>query len=84
MRGVGFDLPLQKWFDCKIPATTIPPRFVAHMAEEQEPVEKLHSRRLYWLGGRVELGAGEREKRKIFDRFIATYEQPGDGDQNER
>ena len=39
MRGVGFDLPLQKWFDCKIPATTIPPRFVAHMAEEQEPVE---------------------------------------------
>ena len=64
MRGVGFDLPLQKWFDCKIPATTIPPRFVAHMAEEQEPVEKLHSRRLYWLGGRVELGPESVKKGK--------------------
>ena len=64
MRGVGFDLPLQKWFDCKIPATTIPPRFVAHMAEEQEPVEKLHSRCLYWLGGRVELGPESVKKGK--------------------
>ena len=64
MRGVGFDLPLQKWFDCKIPATTIPPRFVAHMAEEQEPVEKLHSRRLCWLGGRVELGPESVKKGK--------------------
>ena len=64
MRGVGFDLPLQKWFDCKIPATTIPPRFVAHMAEEQEPVEKLHARRLYWLGGRVELGPESVKKGK--------------------
>ena len=34
------------------------------MAEEQEPVEKLHSRRLYWLGGRVELGAESVKKGK--------------------
>ena len=64
MRGVGFDLPLQKWFDFKVPVTSLPPRFVAHMAEEQEPVEKLHSRRLYWLGGRVELGAESVKKGK--------------------
>lgn len=34
------------------------------MAEEQEPVEKLHSRRLYWLGGRVELGPESVKKGK--------------------
>lgn len=34
------------------------------MVEEQETVEKLHSRRLYWLGGPVELGTESVKKGK--------------------
>lgn len=57
MRGVGFDLPLQKWFDFKIPSPSVPSHFVEQQMEERETVEDSLTRRLYWIGGEVELGA---------------------------
>ena len=65
MRGVGFDLPLQKWFDFKIPVSSVSPRFVEQQMEASESVENLYPRRLYWIGGEVEFGAEIVKKGKI-------------------
>lgn len=35
MNGTGFDLPLQKWFDFKIPRTTIPRNFIRQILTEK-------------------------------------------------
>lgn len=70
MRGVGFDLPLQEWFDFKIPLPTIVPRFVEGLSEEQEPVEGLLGKRLYWTGGRVELGKESVKKKRVLMELV--------------
>lgn len=48
MRGVGFDIPLQKWFDEKIPATKITPDHIYRFIEEPEiPVFRPTARIIY-------------------------------------
>jgi len=51
MHDIGFSLPLQDWFDFKVPRTTIPPKYIQQTIDnlEYEPV-KPHAR-IVWLGG---------------------------------
>ena len=50
MHGIGLELPLQDWFDHKVPRTSISKTFIAQ-ALEQEPVFSLKpSAKLVWLG----------------------------------
>lgn len=49
MRGAGFDVPLRKWFDHKVPRTSIAPDYIAQCLEVQP--EPLRSNAfLIWLG----------------------------------
>ena len=51
MHEIGFELPLQDWFDFKVPRTFILPKFIEQTIDnvEYEPV-KPHAK-IVWLGG---------------------------------
>ena len=49
MHGVGFDIPLSKWFDSKVPTTTIPSNYIQRqMAQNEDSVRK--NAFVVWLG----------------------------------
>lgn len=50
MHGVGFDLPLQSWFDFKIPRTKIAPNFIENAIFESETGFIKPSSKVVWLG----------------------------------
>ena len=49
MHGACFDLPLQKWFDFKIPKTTIAADYIYKAVNEPEVIASHHSK-LIWMG----------------------------------
>jgi len=50
MNGIGFELPLQDWFEFKIPKTTIPKTFIQKCLNEQEPKITKPTAKVIWLG----------------------------------
>ncbi|MDP2723662.1 MAG: radical SAM protein [Bacteroidales bacterium] len=50
MQGVGFDLPLQKWFDFSIPKTQIVSHFIEDSLSHDEFVVIKPSAKILWLG----------------------------------
>jgi len=54
MHGVCFDFPLQEWFDFTIPATTIPPDYIAACLQTP-PTPTRSTARILWLGGLPDL-----------------------------
>jgi len=49
MHGVGFDIPLSKWFDSKVPTTTIPSNYIQRqMAQKEDNIRK--NAFVVWLG----------------------------------
>jgi radical SAM superfamily enzyme YgiQ (UPF0313 family) len=51
MHGIGFDLPLQNWFDFKVPRTSIAPTFIEQAIEEDHEMSFIKpSSRVVWLG----------------------------------
>lgn len=50
MRGAGFDIPLQKWFDCSVPRTSIPPNYIERLLDigGRDTIEKAGHLRLFW------------------------------------
>ncbi|MDO9275833.1 MAG: B12-binding domain-containing radical SAM protein [Lutibacter sp.] len=51
MHGVGFELPLQDWFDFKIPKTGIKNDFMQKCLETEPYFMVKHSSKIIWLGG---------------------------------
>ena len=51
MHGIGFELPLQEWFDFKIPNTTINDDFIVASLENEEYNIIKPSAPIIWLGG---------------------------------
>ncbi len=51
MNGIGFELPLQEWFEFKIPKTTIKDDFIISCFEEEDDFSIKPSAKIYWLGG---------------------------------
>ncbi|MGV8945138.1 MAG: B12-binding domain-containing radical SAM protein [Lutibacter sp.] len=51
MHGVGFELPLQEWFDFKIPKTTIKKNFMSEAVEAEPYYMVKPSAKIIWLGG---------------------------------
>lgn len=50
MHGVGFEFPLQEWFDYKIPRTKVAPDFIEKSLEKQYNFEQLKpSHKVIWL-----------------------------------
>lgn len=51
MHATGFELPLQDWFDFKIPKTSIKPNFIEKTLENEEVFTDKLSTKIVWLGG---------------------------------
>lgn len=49
MQAAGTDLPLQKWFDFKIPNTSIEKDYIRHIIESNESVSAKWNSKVYWL-----------------------------------
>jgi hypothetical protein len=50
MHGIGFDLPLQDWFDIKIPKTTINPDYIYNCLENEAHFNIKPTAKILWLG----------------------------------
>jgi hypothetical protein len=50
MHNACFDYPLQKWFDFKVPKTTIPPDYIAKTLEEPEYAGAKSNAKVVYLG----------------------------------
>lgn len=50
MHGIGFDLPLQDWFDFKIPKTNINPDFIYNCLETNTNFNIKPTSKIIWLG----------------------------------
>ncbi len=50
MHGIGFDLPLQDWFDFKIPKTNIDPNFIYNCLETNTNFNIKPTSKIVWLG----------------------------------
>ena len=50
MNGIGFEMPLQDWFEFKIPKTTVPKNYIQKCLNNQEPTNTKPSAKIIWLG----------------------------------
>lgn len=51
MHEIGFELPLQDWFDFKVPRTTIPPEYIQQTIDNVEYEPGKPKAKIVWLGG---------------------------------
>ena len=49
MHGVGIDYPLHKWFEHKVPKTTVPPDYIAKALEDDDLATRANAK-VVWLG----------------------------------
>jgi len=50
MNGIGYDLPLQEWFDFKVPGTIVAKNFIQQCLNASEVQRTEPTSQLYWLG----------------------------------
>ncbi len=50
MHAIGLDLPLQDWFEHKVPRTSVPKNYIANALEEEQVIAIKPSAKLVWLG----------------------------------
>jgi hypothetical protein len=51
MHGVCFEFPHQKWFDFKVPPTTIPPRYIEKAIRQRTDEQQRPNALVVWPGG---------------------------------
>jgi radical SAM superfamily enzyme YgiQ (UPF0313 family) len=50
MHGIGLDMPLQEWFEFKIPRTQIPKNYIARILTSQDEKMPKANAKICWLG----------------------------------
>lgn len=50
MHGIGFDMSLQKWFDFKIPTSTIAPDYIYNCLEQELVLNTKPTAKVAWIG----------------------------------
>jgi hypothetical protein len=50
MHGIGFDFPLDKWFDFKVPKTKISPHLITKILAQEEEKSVKAGAKIVWLG----------------------------------
>jgi Radical SAM superfamily len=65
MHATGFELPLQDWFDFKIPKTTIKANFIENSLQNEEIFTDKPSTKIVWLGGKPTIEAITKSKKGI-------------------
>lgn len=76
MHDIGFDIPLQEWFDFKIPRTTIKSGFIQNALQVEEPFMNKESAKVIWLGGLPLVSSYNKKKkgqvREIYEMSFHT------------
>jgi hypothetical protein len=55
MHGACFDYPLQKWFEFKVPKTSVVPDYIRQALEQQEHGTAKPGAKIIWLGAKPEV-----------------------------
>ncbi len=63
MHAIGFDIPLQDWFDFKVPRTTVNPDFIEQAIESQEYQPASSSASILWLGSKPTIDYFSKKKK---------------------
>lgn len=59
MHGVGFEEPLSKWFDFKVPTPSVPKNYIGRQIVEEETLVYKKHHRILWIGSQPDLMEGE-------------------------
>lgn len=79
MHGIGFDFPLEDWFDFDVPATSIPYNFIESAINNQDTKTLKDSSRVVWLGNKPAFSAYEKKKKgKKYKRAKLHFENKSD------
>jgi hypothetical protein len=62
MHGIGLDMPLQEWFEFKIPRTQIPKNYIARILTQKDDKIPKANAKICWLGPIPSLGQITRGK----------------------
>lgn len=74
MHGIGFDFPLQNWFDFKVPRTKIAPDYIVKALEEEEYSSIKPNAKVVWLGNPPLLEITSKSKRgETWESAILTF-----------
>lgn len=63
MHQIGFEIPLQQWFDFKTPKTTIAKNFILNCLEQQEFTTVKPSTKIVWSGGLPKISSSLKKKK---------------------
>ncbi|MCR1025940.1 radical SAM protein [Cellulophaga baltica] len=63
MHGIGFETPLQQWFDFKIPKSQIEKNFIENCLEAPFALSVKPTAKILWLGGMPQLEISTKTKR---------------------
>ena len=69
MHGVGFDIPLQEWFDFKIPHTQISPQFIEDCLMDAPYRAPSPNTKVVWLHPMPHLSFYEKKKKRKLQEF---------------
>ncbi len=74
MHDIGLDLPLQDWFDFKVPRTTIPPGRIKQSIDDQQYETAKPNAKIVWLGGIPSVSYYSRKKKnQTFEMAEFTF-----------
>lgn len=77
MHGIGFDFPLQDWFEFKIPRPTIGPDYIASCLENADHKTPKDTAKVVWIGNAPIVEEKiVRKKKKSFPRVLLTFHTP--------
>ncbi len=62
LHGIGFELPLQDWFEFNIPITSIPENYILHALESEIYLPIHPADKIIWLGGKAILREESKSK----------------------
>jgi len=63
MHGLGFEMPLQEWFEFKVPATSIPHNFIESAITGEDVKSIRDNSMVIWLGNKPALSVYEKRKK---------------------
>ena len=63
MHGTCLDFPLQKWFDHKVPRTSVAPDYISKLLEQEEYASHKTTSKVVWLGPEPELSFFTKSKK---------------------
>ena len=74
MHAIGFDLPLEEWFEFKIPKTTIKNDFIISSIENEEFTNIKPTSKVIWLGGEPSIKQFSKTKKGVYwQMFQLTF-----------